>query len=43
MSMTTDPLVGNYKNPGQDWLPKGKPRAVNTHDFPDKQLGKAIP
>lgn len=36
-------LVGNYKNNGQRWLPKGKPIEVNMHDFPDKQLGKAAP
>jgi hypothetical protein len=36
-------LVGNYKNNGQRWLPKGKPVEVNTHDFPDKTLGKAAP
>lgn len=36
-------LVGNYKNNGQTWLPKGKPIEVNMHDFPDKTLGKAVP
>lgn len=36
-------LVGNYKNNGQIWLPKGKPTEVNMHDFPDKKFGKAIP
>ncbi len=36
-------LIGNYKNNGQIWLPKGKPTEVNMHDFPDKKLGKAIP
>ena len=36
-------LVGNYKNNGQTWLPKGQPIEVNTRDFPDKQLGKAVP
>lgn len=36
-------LVGNFKNPGQQWLPKGKPIAVNVHDFPDPNLGKAVP
>jgi hypothetical protein len=36
-------LVGNFKNPGQTWLPKGKPIEVKTHDFPDKTLGKAVP
>jgi hypothetical protein len=36
-------LVGEFKNPGQEWQPKGEPEAVNVHDFPDKNLGKAIP
>lgn len=36
-------LVGEFKNPGQEWEPKGKPEKVNVHDFPDKKLGKAIP
>jgi hypothetical protein len=36
-------LVGNYKNGGSDYRPKGEPLRVNTHDFPDKELGKAVP
>jgi transposase len=36
-------LVGEYKNGGREWRPKGDPVAVNVHDFPDKELGKAIP
>jgi hypothetical protein len=36
-------LVGNYKNGGSDYRPKGQPQRVNTHDFPDKELGKAVP
>ncbi len=36
-------LVGPYKNPGQEWRRKGRPRHVNVHDFPDKKRGKAIP
>ena len=36
-------LIGNYKNGGKEWMPKGKPRTVKTHDFIDKNLGKAIP
>jgi hypothetical protein len=35
--------LGNLKNPGQDWRPKGKPREVNVHDFPDPHKGKAVP
>ena len=36
-------LVGQYLNGGREWHPKGQPEAVRVHDFPDKQLGKAIP
>ena len=36
-------LIGDFKNSGQEWHPKGKPENVRTHDFLDKQLGKAIP
>ena len=36
-------LVGNYKNGGSDYRPKGDPRRVNVHDFVDKELGKAVP
>jgi hypothetical protein len=36
-------LIGEFKNSGREWQPKGKPEEVNVHDFPDKNLGKAIP
>jgi len=36
-------LVGNYKNNGKEWRPKGTPRDVKVHDFVDPALGKAIP
>jgi DDE family transposase len=36
-------LVGNYRNAGSDWRPKGNPQRVNVHDFPDKELGKVSP
>jgi hypothetical protein len=36
-------LVGNYKNGGREWLPKGEPVEVSGHDFPHPELGKAIP
>lgn len=36
-------LVGNFKNGGREWRPKGMPETVNVHDFEDKELGKAIP
>ncbi len=35
--------VGNFKNGGQEWRPAGDPVKVSDHDFPDKELGKAIP
>ena len=36
-------LIGNYKNGGQEWAPKGAARKVKVHDFLDQQLGTAIP
>jgi transposase len=36
-------LVGDFKNAGREWHPKGKPPAVRVHDFMDDELGKAIP
>lgn len=36
-------LIGEYKNAGREWRPKGCPEPVNTHDFPDPKVGKAIP
>jgi DDE family transposase len=36
-------LVGEFKNVGEEWQPKGEPVEVHVHDFPDKELGKAIP
>jgi hypothetical protein len=36
-------LVGNYRNGGSDYRPKGDPQRVNVHDFVDKELGKAVP
>ena len=36
-------LVGNYKNGGSDYRPKGDPRRVKVHDFEDKNLGKVVP
>jgi len=35
--------VGEFRNGGREWRPKGQPVATRTHDFPDEQLGKAIP
>jgi hypothetical protein len=36
-------LVGNYKNGGTDYRPKGSPERVKVHDFEDKALGKVVP
>ena len=36
-------LVGNFKNGGTDYRPKGDPLRVNMHDFEDKTLGKVAP
>jgi hypothetical protein len=36
-------LIGNFKNGGSDYRPKGDPQHVNVHDFADKELGKAVP
>jgi hypothetical protein len=36
-------VIGQFKNPGRTWRPKGDPVRVNDHDFPDAELGKAAP
>jgi len=36
-------LIGNFKQNGSVWRPKGKPELVNIYDFIDKELGKATP
>ena len=36
-------LVGNFKNAGKQWRPKGTPEPVRVHDFRIPELGKAIP
>ena len=33
--------VGDFKNAGQEWRPKGKPEEVRVYDFLIKSLGKA--
>lgn len=35
--------LGKMKNPGRTYRRKGNPEKVKTHDFPDKNLGKAVP
>ena len=36
-------LVGDFKNPGRTWRPKGTPTRVRVHDFLVPAQGKAIP
>lgn len=36
-------LIGDFRNPGREWHRRGRPEEVRAKDFPDKQLGKAIP
>jgi len=36
-------LVGDFKNAGREWSPKGRPPQVRVHDFEDEELGKALP
>jgi transposase len=36
-------VVGDLKNAGKTWEPTGKPQRVATHDFPDKEVPKAVP
>ena len=33
-------LIGNFRNGGTDYRPKGDPLRVSVHDFEDKKLGK---
>ena len=35
--------IGDFKNDGQEWHPKGDPEQVRVYDFKDKELGKGIP
>lgn len=36
-------LVGDFKNAGREWRPKGDPEPVRVYDFVDKALGKVNP
>lgn len=36
-------LVGNFRNGGHEWRPKGTPEEVLVHDFVIKKLGRAVP
>ena len=35
--------VGDFKNGGRELRPKGCPEPVQVHDFPNPELGKAVP
>jgi Rhodopirellula transposase DDE domain len=35
--------IGEFSPGGREWRPAGQPLEVNTDDFPDKELGKAVP
>lgn len=36
-------LIGDFKNAGKEWQPKGVPEKVRVHDFIDHELGKVAP
>ena len=36
-------LVGDFKNNGREWRPKGSPEDVRVHDFLIEELGRAVP
>jgi len=36
-------LIGNFRQNGRVWRPKGEPEPVKVYDFIDKKLGKATP
>ena len=36
-------LVGDFKNAGRAWRPKGEPEEVRVHDFLIEELGRAAP
>jgi len=36
-------VLGNLKSDGKSYRKQNNPLQVNTHDFPDKELGKAVP
>ena len=36
-------LVGDFKNGGHEWRPKGQPERVRVHDFKIKELGRVAP
>jgi transposase len=36
-------IVGEFSNGGAEWHPAGEPTRTKTHDFVDKELGRAVP
>jgi hypothetical protein len=36
-------LVGDFKNAGREWRPRGQPEEVRVHDFLIEELGRAVP
>ena len=36
-------LIGDFKNGGREWRPRGDPEAVRVHDFLINELGRAVP
>jgi len=36
-------LIGEFRNAGRTWRPRGEPLEVNVHDFPQLGHGKAVP
>jgi len=36
-------LIGDFKNAGREWQPKGQPEEVRVYDFIDSTLGKVAP
>ena len=36
-------VTGQLKNNGREYQPRGSPERVDVHDFPDPDIGKAIP
>ena len=36
-------LVGDFKNGGREWRPKGEPEEVRVHDVLIEELGRAVP
>jgi Rhodopirellula transposase DDE domain len=36
-------LIGDFKNAGREWQPKGQPEEVRVYDFPIPELGRDTP